>query len=84
MPDKINDMIFLKHPMTLFVGHFLTILVINPAVTHNYMWVPNTILSFRKNYWGNSKKTYGQTEGRMEGRMDRPYFIGPFRPRLGV
>ena len=50
------------------------------SVTHNYIWAPNTMLSFRKNYWVNSKKTYGQTEG----RMDKPYFIGPCRPRKGL
>ena len=38
------------------------------------------MLSFRKNLWANPEKTYGQTEG----RMDRPYFIGPFQPRPGV
>ena len=31
-----------------------------------------------------SEKTYGETEGRTEGRKDRHYFIGPFRPRPGV
>ena len=50
------------------------------SVTHHYIWAPNTKLSFRKSYWANSKKTYGQTEG----RMDRPYFIRPFRPRPRV
>ena len=25
-----------------------------------------------------------QTDGRMDGRMDRPYFIGPFWLRPGV
>ena len=50
------------------------------SVTHNYIWAPNTMLSFRKNYWANSERKYAQTEG----RMDRPYFIGPFWPRTGV
>ena len=48
-------------------------------VTHNYIWAPN-----RKNYGANPKKMYGQTEGRMEGGNDRPYFIGSFRSRPGV
>ena len=26
----------------------------------------------------------GWMDGWMEGQMDRPYFIGPFQPRLGV
>ena len=30
------------------------------------------------------KKTQGQTEWWTEGRMDRPYFKGPFRPRPRV
>ena len=57
IPDKTNDMIFLKSPKTLFLGHFWPFLVIfawwgffpkNLAVTHNYIWAPNTMLSFRK------------------------------------
>ena len=31
-----------------------------------------------------SKKTPGQTKGQMDGRTDRPYFIGPFRLLLAV
>ena len=58
IPDKTNDMIFLKSPKTMFLGHFWPFLVIfarwgffpkNLAVTHNYIWAPNTTLSFRKN-----------------------------------
>ena len=46
IPDKTNDMIFLKSSKTLFLGHFWPFLVIfawwrffpkNPAVTHNYI-----------------------------------------------
>ena len=47
------------------------------------MWAPNTMLSFRKNLWANSEKTYGQTEGRTDRRTDRPYFIGPFQTKAG-
>ena len=38
--------------------------------THNYVWASNTIISFRKNQWANSEKTYGQMEGQAEGRTD--------------
>ena len=87
IPDKTNDMIFLKSPKTMFLGHFWPFLVIfarwgffpkNPAVTHNYIWAPNTMLSFRKKlmsqFWENL-----QTDGRTDG----PYFIGSFRPMPG-
>ena len=57
--DKTNDVIFLKSPKTMFLGHFFPFLVIFPwcgfflkkfcSVTHNLIWVPNTVLSFRKN-----------------------------------
>ena len=45
--DKTNDMIFLKIPKTVFLGHFWPFFVIfaqwgfslkNPAVTHNFIW----------------------------------------------
>ena len=52
-PDKANDVIFLKSPKSLFLGYFcpmgIDIFLKNPAVTHNYTWTPNTMLSFRKN-----------------------------------
>ena len=57
IPDKTNDMIFLKSPKNLFLGHFWPFLVIstqwglfpkNPAVTHYYIWALNTMLSYRK------------------------------------
>ena len=82
---KTNDMIFLKSPKTLFLGHFWSFLPDgkffskNLAVTRNYIWAPNTMVSFRKNWWANSKKTFGETEGRTAGQTDRPYFIGHFR-----
>ena len=85
IPDRINDMPFLKSPKTLFLDHFWPFLPDgdffqkNPTLSHTAIYGPLTP-SFRKNYWANSKKTYGQTEG----RMDRPYFIRPFRPRPRV
>ena len=57
IPDKTNDMIFLKSPKTLFLGQFWPFLFIfawwwffpkNPAVTGNYICAPNIMLSFRK------------------------------------
>ena len=61
-PDKTNDMIFLKSPKTMFLGHFWPF----SAVTHNYIWAPNTMLSFRKKlmsqFWENLR-TDGRTEG---------------------
>ena len=96
IPDKTNDVIFLKSPKTMFLGHFWPFLVIfawwgffpkNLAVTHNYIWAPNTMLSFRKKlmsqFWENVR-TDGTTDGRTDGRTERPYFIGPFRSRQGV
>ena len=54
IPDKTNDRIFLKSSKTIFDYFLVTFAqwVIFPkiqAVTHNYSWVPNTMLSFRKN-----------------------------------
>ena len=93
IPDKTNDFIFLKSPITLFLI-LGTILVIfaqwglfweNLALTHNYIGAPNTVLRFRKNQWANSEKTCRQTDRRKDrrtkGRTDRPYLIGPFQPR---
>ena len=54
IPDKTKDMIFLKSPKTMFLGHFLPFLPdgdffqITSGVTHNYIWTPNIMLSFRK------------------------------------
>ena len=46
------------------------------SVTHNYIWAPNTMLSEKTN-------EPNLTEGQTEGRMDGPYFMGPFWPRPG-
>ena len=81
IPDKTNDIIFLKSPKTMFLGHFWQFSVIiarwgffpkNPAVTQNYIWAPNTMLSFRKNIWTNPEKTYRQTEGRTDLILQDP------------
>ena len=55
IPDKTNDMIFLKSPKTMFwaiFDHFYLMGIFSKkssSVTHNYIWAPNTMLSFRKN-----------------------------------
>ena len=41
------------------------------------------MLSFRKKLMSQSRKNL-QTDGKTDGRMDKPYFIGPFRPRPGA
>ena len=90
--DKTNDMIFLKSPKTMFFDHFWIFLVIfaqwgffpkNPAVTHNYIWAPNIMLSFRKKLMSQSWENLW-TDGRTDGRTDKPYFIEPFRLGPGV
>ena len=35
-------------------------------VTHNKIWASNNMLSFRKNYWANPKKTFGWKDGRTD------------------
>ena len=64
IPDETNDLIFFKSPKNTVFGAFLTIFghfclmgifsKNSGSVTHNYVWTPNTKLSFRKN-WANSE-----------------------------
>ena len=55
IPDKTNDPIFLKNSKNHIVGPFEVIFAQwrsfpqNLAVTHNYIWAPNIMLTFRKN-----------------------------------
>ena len=61
----------------------------NPALSqHNFTWDSSTMPKFSKIWRHDSKKTLRETEGQMEGqkdgRMDRPYFIGPFQLPPGV
>ena len=82
IPDKFKDMIFLKSPKTLFLGHFCrmgTFSIKSGSVTRNYIWAPNAMLSFRKKQRANSEKTYGQT--RTDGQT---LFYRTLRPRQGV
>ena len=62
IPDKTNDMVFLKSPKIMFWEHFWPFLIIfaqwgffpkNLAVTHNYIWAPNTMLSLKNKWWAN-------------------------------
>ena len=74
IPDKTNYLIFLKSkkktlffsPLWPFWHYFFQK---NPTLSHITKYGPllsNTILSFRKNNWANSEKTYGQTGGRTD------------------
>ena len=58
IPSNTNGMIILKSPKTMSLSHFWPFLVIfaqyrffpkNLALSHNYIWAPVTMLSFRKN-----------------------------------
>ena len=46
------------------------------SVTHNYIWVPNTILNFKKKKLISQFRENLRTDG--QGK-DRPYFIGAFQ-----
>ena len=58
IPDKTNDMIFLKKskshvfdPFLTIFGHFHPMGIFSKKsgpVTYNYIWAPNSMLSFRK------------------------------------
>ena len=58
IPDKTNDTIFLNKSKNLDFGPFWPFLIIfsqwgffpeiSGPVTHNYIWAPYTMLSFRK------------------------------------
>ena len=82
IPDKTNDVIFLESPKPCFwatFDHFCPMGIFSKksgSVTHNYIWAPNTMLSFRQ--------TDGRMDGWTDGQTDRPYFIGPIWPRPGV
>ena len=94
IPDKNNNVIFLKSPKTMLLGHFWTFLVIsaqwgffpkNPAVTNNYIWAPNTMLVSEKTHEPIPRKPMDRRQdGQKDRRTDRPYFIGPLRPRPGL
>ena len=77
IPDKNNDVIFLKSPKTLFLSYFWSFLVIlldggffpkNLAVTNSYIWAPITMLSFKKT---NEPILRKYTDRRKDGRKGR-------------
>ena len=58
IPDKTNNVIFLKSqnpvlaPFSIIFGHFCPLGIFykkSASVKHNHIWIPNTMLSFRKN-----------------------------------
>ena len=61
IPDKTNDMNFLKSPKQCFwaiFDHFYLIEIFSKkssSVTHNYIWTPN-MLSFRKKLMSQSQE----------------------------
>ena len=70
---KINDVIFLKSPKTMFwaiLGHFCPMWIFSKksgSVTPNYyIWAPNITLSFRKKLMSQSRENL-QTDGRVDG-----------------
>ena len=76
IPEKTHDIILncVFGPFwTIFCYFCLTAICFkNPAsVPCNYIWTHNTILSFRKNSWANSKKPYGKIECQTAGQKER-------------
>ena len=75
--DKTNDAIFLRSPvlgsiLTIF-GHFYLMGIFSKkfsSVIHNYIWAPNTMLSFRKKLLSHSQENLW-TDGRIKGKLDR-------------
>ena len=77
IPDKTNDMIFLKSknavfgPFLTIFGHFCPMGIFSKksgSATRNYIWDPNTMLSLWKKmsqFWENLR-----TDGRTDRRMD--------------
>ena len=76
-PGKTDDVILLKSPKPIFLGNFWPFLPYgdffrkNPAVTHNYIWAPNIMLSFKKNNEPISRKLMDRRKGgQKEGQTD--------------
>ena len=63
IPDKTNDVIFLKSPKLCFGT------ISKTSATHNDIWTPNTMLCFRK-LMSQFRENLG-TDGRTEGKTDR-------------
>ena len=95
IPDKTNDMIFLKSPKTLFWGHFWPFLpngdFFQKVRLSQTIYGPLTPSKFHKKLMSQSREnlqTDGRTDERTDGQndrqTDRPYFIGPFQPKPRV
>ena len=79
IPDKTNDMIFLKSPKTLFLGHFWHFLTLwrffqkNPVLSHITIYGTLIHAKFQKKlmsqFWENLR-TDGRTDGGTGGRKD--------------
>ena len=72
IPDKTNDVIFLKNPKCFWVifGHFCQMRIFSQKigpVTHNYIWAPNSMLSFRKKLMSQFRENL-RTDRRTDGR----------------
>ena len=74
-------------PFLAIFGHFCRwgFFPKNQALIHNHILAPKIMLSFVKKLMRQqSRRKYGQTERRTEGRTGRPYFIAPVRSRQVV
>ena len=64
IPDKTNDVIFLKSSKIMFFWPFLPdgdFSKKSGSVTHNYIWTPNTMLSFKKDGWKDVQTLFYET-----------------------
>ena len=79
---KINDKIFQCIQKNPFMAHFPNFgdkkfcSGKSSSVMHNFIWVSSIMPKFRKNMIQFQENAW--TDGRTDGRTDRPYFIGPF------
>ena len=88
IPDKTN-VIFLKSPKTLFLGHFDHFWSFMPDGDFSQkIWLTHITIygSLTHHHAKFQKKLMSQfwENFRTDRRTDRPYFIGPFQPRPGV
>ena len=86
--DKTHDVIFLKSPKNMFLGHFYPTAIFSKKIRlcHTIIYGPLTpcYVSEKTNEPIPRKLTDRRKDGRTEGRTNRLYFIGPFRKRPGV
>ena len=71
----------------MFLVHFWSIFLVfggkknfswkSESVMHNFKWISSTMQKFRKKIIMQFQENT-QKDGGTDGRMDRPYFIGPF------